>query len=221
MPLHPRFVDATKRCDRRYPPSRSTYAPTLPTTNSFQAKQTKLTPQDLEAQKPLPQRPDDDITDPAHIPPQAPSTVGGGGSGGSAPAYTRSGRGGAGNFVDVVPSSTSTPTSPTSSQPPPTPPPKPQYPQQQHPPPRSGLSGRGGAGNWTSAPEGEEESRQQQGGGGDYEEGEEYDPEQERKRREALDAHILQDIRESLPQPPKIHYMHGPGRGRKPEQLPT
>ena len=38
--------------------------------------------------------------------------------------------------------------------------------------------------------------------------------------REALDAHILQDIRDSLPQPPKIHYMHGEGRGRKPDLVP-
>ncbi|KAI0841519.1 hypothetical protein F5Y06DRAFT_192485 [Hypoxylon sp. FL0890] len=111
----------------------------------------------------------------------------------SSGTYARSGRGGAGNFVDpaIIPSSIAAASGP--QQPPPT-------------APRSGLSGRGGAGNWTSTEESKEEV---------------YDPVQEHKRREALDAGILKDIRESLPQPPKIHYMHGPGRGRKPETLPT
>ncbi|KAI1762486.1 hypothetical protein GGR53DRAFT_416027 [Hypoxylon sp. FL1150] len=122
-------------------------------------------------------------------------------------AYARTGRGGAGNFVDpatavVAPTSTSPPhTSPTA--------PAPAIATVA----RSGLAGRGGAGNWTTVPG---EGR----GQGEDDEGA-YDPEQERKRREALDAHILKDIRDSLPQPPKIHYMHGPGRGRKPEPSPT
>ncbi|KAI2630803.1 hypothetical protein GGR54DRAFT_171130 [Hypoxylon sp. NC1633] len=114
-------------------------------------------------------------------------------------AYTRSGRGGAGNMVDPAaipqdpnPNPTATPSDATT----------------QPQPARSGHSGRGGAGNWAA---GGEAQTQEEGV---------YDAEQERKRREALDAHILQDIRDSLPQPPKIHYMHGPGRGRKPDLSP-
>ncbi|KAI2470438.1 hypothetical protein F4781DRAFT_421357 [Annulohypoxylon bovei var. microspora] len=176
---------------------------------------TKGKPEDLEAQK-LGHLPDDEpLSDPADVPAQtAPpimststSTDGGGGDGSRTSA--RSGRGGVGNFVDVPPSTLSTapastttiPTVPDPSSHPSSstnaPKPLSQPPQ---PPTRSGHSGRGGAGNWVST---DEEPA--------------YDPEQERKRREALDAHILEDIRESLPQPPKIHYMHGPGRGRKPD----
>ncbi|KAI1213226.1 uncharacterized protein F4807DRAFT_410201 [Annulohypoxylon truncatum] len=170
---------------------------------------TKGKPEDLEAQKPQHLVDDEPLNDPADVPAQAAppiaSTNTANGSGNGTRTYARSGRGGAGNFVDVPPSisattdasTTSAPSSPGSS----TSTPNPQSSTQ--PPARSGLSGRGGAGNWvTTDPETA------------------YDPEQERKRREALDAHILQDIRESLPQPPKIHYMHGPGRGRKPD-LPS
>ncbi|KAI6091858.1 hypothetical protein F4821DRAFT_254613 [Hypoxylon rubiginosum] len=163
---------------------------------------------DLEAQKQQQQQPapaDEIPTDPADAPAQNATLAPG--------AYARTGRGGAGNFVDPISvaaaqtsssaSTTSPPTSPTSST---TPAPAVVA--------RNGLSGRGGAGNWTTVPgEGE--------GQGESEEGGVYDPEQERKRREALDAHILKDIRDSLPQPPKIHYMHGPGRGRKPEPSPA
>ncbi|KAI1402218.1 hypothetical protein F4819DRAFT_455447 [Hypoxylon fuscum] len=153
--------------------------------------------EDLEAQKPAPA--DDTPTDPADPPSQTATA--------STGTYARTGRGGAGNFVDPasVPTSTSPPPppgSPTSSANAST---KPQPPA----PARTGLSGRGGAGNWSAA--------DQDAKG----EGEVYDPEQERKRREALDAGILKDIRDSLPQPPKIHYMHGPGRGRKPDLMPS
>ncbi|KAI1374537.1 hypothetical protein F4677DRAFT_160370 [Hypoxylon crocopeplum] len=172
---------------------------------------TQAEPKDLEAQKPQP--PDDYPTDPADVPPDvAPTTTSSTGGGSSAQTYARTGRGGAGNFVDPTsaPSSstaapptttTTTTTSPSVPNSPTSTTPNPQPQQQQVPPPpsRNMHSGRGGAGNWTTTAEGV------------------YDPEQERKRREALDAHILQDIRDSLPQPPKIHYMHGPGRGRKPD----
>ncbi|KAI0098975.1 hypothetical protein F4776DRAFT_527093 [Hypoxylon sp. NC0597] len=153
---------------------------------------------DLEAQKPQHFPDDEPLTDPADVPSQAAPQIASAASSGT---YARSGRGGAGNFVDPasisegspLPTSSIITTASKSHQSPPT-------------APRSGLSGRGGAGNWTSTEETKEEV---------------YDPEQEHKRREALDANILKGIRESLPQPPKIHYMHGPGRGRKPETLPT
>ncbi|KAI4865881.1 hypothetical protein F4820DRAFT_277723 [Hypoxylon rubiginosum] len=158
---------------------------------------------DLEAQKQHQQPPADEIpTDPADPPSQHTTTTTSDSNNG---AYARTGRGGAGNFVDPVTAAASSPSSPPAS-PSSTATPAPATVA------RSGLSGRGGAGNWTTVPgEGED------GGGG----GAVYDPEQERKRREALDAHILQDIRDSLPQPPRIHYMHGPGRGRKPDLSPT
>ncbi|KAI1144461.1 hypothetical protein F5Y05DRAFT_28051 [Hypoxylon sp. FL0543] len=165
--------------------------------------------QDLEAQNPQHTPADDDEppTDPADVPAQ--TTARQIASAASSGGYARTGRGGAGNFVDPasIPSSAAeaTATAPPSSNPANNGP----SPHQQLPvatAPRSGLSGRGGAGNW-------EESK---GEGEAF-----YDPAQEHKRREALDAGILQDIRESLPPPPRIHYMHGPGRGRKPETLPT
>ncbi|KAK6953028.1 hypothetical protein Daesc_005326 [Daldinia eschscholtzii] len=164
--------------------------------------------EDLEAQKSQTLADDEPLADPADGPaPLVATTVssnGGGGNdnGNGVRTYARSGRGGAGNFIDV-PSSFVTTAPPSSS----TSTPKSQDPSHPAPPqsPRRGgaLSGRGGAGNWTAQSE--------------HGEPEPYDQEQERKRREALDAHILQDIRDSLPQPPKIHYMHGPGRGRKPD----
>ncbi|KAI1384565.1 uncharacterized protein F4822DRAFT_366940 [Hypoxylon trugodes] len=154
---------------------------------------TKRQPEDLEAQKHIPH--DEPPTDPADVPAQAAPVVSN--NAGGMTGYSRSGRGGAGNFVESPASPTATatisPTTPTTTTSPST--------QQA---PRAGLSGRGGAGNWTLT-----------------ESEEPYDREQERKRREALDAHILQDIRESLPQPSRIYYMHGPGRGRKPETLPS
>ncbi|KAI1659556.1 hypothetical protein F4813DRAFT_336747 [Daldinia decipiens] len=160
--------------------------------------------EDLEAQKSLPLADDEPLTDPADGPAQhvaAPIV-------GSTTCGVRTGRGGAGNFVDVpllsssssIATTAPTTTASTAHASNPQDQPHPQSPPTS---PRRGgaLSGRGGAGNWTS----------------EHGESEPYDQEQERKRREALDAHILQDIRDSLPQPPKIHYMHGPGRGRKPD----
>ncbi|KAI8966361.1 hypothetical protein F5Y11DRAFT_190348 [Daldinia sp. FL1419] len=151
--------------------------------------------EDPEAQKSQPLADDEPLTDPADGPaPLVPTTTTGSTASG-VKTYARSGRGGAGNFVD--PSVATTISTAQAA--------KPQNQSHLRSPPASprrggASSGRGGAGNWTS------------------EHGDEpYDREQERKRREALDAHILQDIRNSLPQPPKIHYMHGPGRGRKPD----
>ncbi|KAI1089649.1 hypothetical protein F5B19DRAFT_360603 [Rostrohypoxylon terebratum] len=172
---------------------------------------TKGKREDIEVQKPQPLADDKSSNDPADVSariaaPMA-NTNADNGSGNGAKLYSRSGRGGAGNFVDV-PSSTSIDLTPgsTASKPaaPPSSPPSTSdtqsYTLPTQPPARGALSGRGGAGNWVSTnPETA------------------YDPEQERKRREALDAHILQDIRESLPQPPKIHYMHRPGRERRPD----
>ncbi|KAI1469364.1 uncharacterized protein F4812DRAFT_422826 [Daldinia caldariorum] len=150
--------------------------------------------QDLEAQTPQTRADDEPLADPADGPAQPAATPTVSSASNGARTYARAGRGGAGNFVDVPSSSevaTVTVAAPSST---------PTAQDQAHiQPPRH--SGRGGAGNWTSEHAGAEP----------------YDQEQERKRREALDAHILQDIRDSLPQPPKIHYMHGPGRGRKPD----
>ncbi|KAI2783015.1 hypothetical protein F4815DRAFT_413677 [Daldinia loculata] len=156
--------------------------------------------EDLEAQKSQPLADDDEpLTDPADGPaqPVAVPIVG------STTSGVRIGRGGAGNFVDVPSSSIATTAPATKSTTHASNPQDQSHPQSPPTSPRRGgaLSGRGGAGNWTS----------------EHGEFEPYDQEQERKRREALDAHILQDIRDSLPQPPKIHYMHGPGRGRKPD----
>ncbi|KAH9898849.1 hypothetical protein F4778DRAFT_171727 [Xylariomycetidae sp. FL2044] len=164
--------------------------------------------QDIEAQKPTAATSLDDDeppTDPADPPISVPASRVPAGSGG----YARTGRGGAGNYVD--------PAAPAPTEDPPQPPPASvPSPQQQHQQNRTGgggggLVGRGGAGNW--APSSNSNSKGEHGG-------EPYDAEQERRRKEALDANILKDIRESLPQPPKIHYMHGPGRGRKPEADP-
>ncbi|OTB17874.1 hypothetical protein K445DRAFT_315612 [Daldinia sp. EC12] len=158
--------------------------------------------EDLEAQKSQTLADDEPLTDPADGPAPlvaTPTVSSNGGDGSvSVRTYARSGRGGAGNFIDVPSSSIATAPPPSS----------PKSQDQSHPQPQSprrggALSGRGGAGNWTTQSE--------------HGESEPYDQEQERKRREALDAHILRDIRDSLPQPPKIHYMHGPGRGRKPD----
>ncbi|KAI1490619.1 hypothetical protein F5X96DRAFT_635117 [Biscogniauxia mediterranea] len=119
------------------------------------------------------------------------------------PARSSSGRGGAGNFTTSPSTSTPTPMNPTittttaSSSP-----------TTAMMATGGTLSGRGGAGNWAS-------SSQQP-----------YDVEQERRRQEALRGEegegglgLAREVRESLlPRlPPKIHYLHGPGRGRKPD----
>ncbi|KAF3022540.1 hypothetical protein E8E14_012499 [Neopestalotiopsis sp. 37M] len=72
------------------------------------------------------------------------------------------------------------------------------------PPPPPRLSGRGGAGNWGSGPS-EAERRI-------------VDEEQERKRREALDKHIFDDVRAGLKEPGRAHTRvqpHGRGAGMK------
>ncbi|KAI1634132.1 hypothetical protein F4809DRAFT_620201 [Biscogniauxia mediterranea] len=119
------------------------------------------------------------------------------------PARSSSGRGGAGNFTTSASPSTSTPTNPTTTT----------TTASSSPTAMAAgtLSGRGGAGNWASS------SQQPQP----------YDAEQERRRQEALRGEegeggrlgLAREVRESLlPRlPPKIHYLHGPGRGRKPD----
>jgi hypothetical protein len=42
--------------------------------------------------------------------------------------------------------------------------------------------------------------------------------EQERRRQQALDAGIAREIRASLPLPPRTYHLHGPGRGRRPDE---
>ncbi|KAI5926568.1 hypothetical protein F4810DRAFT_655004 [Camillea tinctor] len=111
------------------------------------------------------------------------------------PLRSSSGRGGAGNFT--APSTTN----PSSST---TPPPTTTTTDLSTSPTTGGtISGRGGAGNWTSSQTGGEER------------GEMEEAEREKQRR----ADLAREVRESvLPRlPPKIHYMHGPGRGRKPD----
>ncbi|KAI1340527.1 hypothetical protein F5Y15DRAFT_42149 [Xylariaceae sp. FL0016] len=147
---------------------------------------------DLEAQKPPPA--DDTPTDPASapsLPSRTSSLTPAAKTTTDPPAYARSGRGGAGNFIDPL---SAHPVSATSSSLP--------------KPSARPFSGRGGAGNFTPTGDAAKD-----GADGDKV----YDPEQEAKRKQALDADIFRDVRENLPQPPKIHYMHGPGRGRKDE----
>ncbi|KAI0969212.1 hypothetical protein F4678DRAFT_167953 [Xylaria arbuscula] len=103
-------------------------------------------------------------------------------------AYARSGRGGAGNFV--TPSSSS-----SDQQQPPSPP------VQQQPSSSAKHSGRGGAGNWADDGESEEARLAK--------------AEQEQRRKEALDAGIVQEIRDSLPLPRRTYHLHEPGRGRR------
>ncbi|KAI0143538.1 hypothetical protein GGR57DRAFT_348757 [Xylariaceae sp. FL1272] len=107
----------------------------------------------------------------------------------SATGYARSGRGGAGNF-------TSTSTLPTTS-------PATSSALKAAPAARPTHTGRGGAGNWAS---------------GESEEVQRAKAEQEAKRKAALDAGIVQEIRDSLPPPPRIHHLHAPGRGRRPDE---
>ncbi|KAI0391503.1 hypothetical protein F5Y17DRAFT_440277 [Xylariaceae sp. FL0594] len=104
--------------------------------------------------------------------------------------YARSGRGGAGNFVPASSTTTSTPTQVN-----------PPHPQPQ--PHKS--SGRGGAGNFvmTNTNTMSEEARKAA-------------EEQDARRKEALDAGLAREIRESLPQmPARTYHLHGPGRGRR------
>ncbi|TGJ87719.1 hypothetical protein E0Z10_g1035 [Xylaria hypoxylon] len=113
--------------------------------------------------------------------------------------YARSGRGGAGNFVP----SSNLPNTTTS--PPPSSSPYTSTPTSTSNGQSSGASkyaGRGGAGNW---------------GDGESEGVKLAKDEQDRRRKEALDAGIAQEIRANLPHPPRTYHLHEPGRGRRPE----
>jgi hypothetical protein len=173
---------------------------------------TKSRSDDLEAQKPAPA--DEAPSDPAEPPSDLPPTSAGASS---TPIYARTGRGGAGNFVDPLTASSSNIKS--HSQP---------HPATIHTtgnqsfaqsqsavgpanhsstgaqrPPRAGLSGRGGAGNWAS---GEEQKT--------------IDEEQERKRREAIDKGVFDDVRAGLKEPGRAHTrVHPHGRGGGPRGL--
>ncbi|KAI0408768.1 hypothetical protein F4802DRAFT_366374 [Xylaria palmicola] len=108
-------------------------------------------------------------------------------------AYARSGRGGAGNFVSPSSLPPTTTTSAPPSAPPPSGTPRPKY------------SGRGGAGNWAGAD-------------GDLSDGaRRAGDDQDRRRKEALDAGIAEEIRAALPLPRRTYHLHEPGRGRRPE----
>ncbi|KAI1170738.1 hypothetical protein F4777DRAFT_101839 [Nemania sp. FL0916] len=145
----------------------------------------------------------------------------------SAGGYARSGRGGAGNFVPASSSSSSTATTsipPSWASSTNIPPSTSTTISAPHPasgssptafPPTSTArnvgtgtgsskySGRGGAGNW--AGEESEGTRRAK-------------EEQERRRREALDAGIAREIQASMPQQPaRTYHLHQPGRGRRPE----
>ncbi|KAI1822323.1 hypothetical protein F4861DRAFT_397380 [Xylaria intraflava] len=153
---------------------------------------TKARAEDIEAQKP---------TAPNPSPPAGPSV------------FVRSGRGGAGNFV--LSSSSGLPTTspnpdpsiptpdPTSTSiPTPVPVSVPVSVSTQPAPTRSKYSGRGGAGNWADDESAETKRAKL---------------EQDKRRKEALDAGIAQEIRASLPQPPRTYHLHAPGRGRRPD----
>ena len=155
--------------------------------------------QDVESQKPVPE--DLPPSDPAD-----PPTTSTAASASSSAAYARSGRGGAGNFVDPAQEAatgapdiqgvSSTAASAASAA---------------NTPPLSTssaagalrYSGRGGAGNFShfnpsAAPV--------------------VDEEQERKRKETLEAGILKEIQDSLPEPPRTYHMHSGGTGNGKER---
>ncbi|KAI0542263.1 hypothetical protein GGR58DRAFT_453299 [Xylaria digitata] len=148
---------------------------------------TKDKTEDVEAQKPIAS------LDANGTAPSAPSPT-------SAGVYARSGRGGAGNFVSSsnLPSTSPPSSSPHTS----TSPSAPKSASSAQPSGSSKYSGRGGAGNWA---DGESEGARR------------AKDEQDRRRKEALDAGIAQEIRASLAQPPRTYHLHEPGRGRRPE----
>jgi hypothetical protein len=61
---------------------------------------------------------------------------------------------------------------------------------------RAGLTGRGGAGNWTG------------GGGGDNNNNNAESLEEEKAEQQRIAARIRQDIDASLPAPPKTYHQH-------------
>ncbi|KAI1116005.1 hypothetical protein F5Y14DRAFT_98012 [Nemania sp. NC0429] len=116
----------------------------------------------------------------------------------AAPGVSRSGRGGAGNIgpsPTVLPSTSASASLPDDAAAAATTTVAPTMPGSKH-------TGRGGAGNWA---EGESEGART------------AKAEQDRRRREALDAGIAREIRASLPPPPRTYHLHQPGRGRKAE----
>ncbi|KAK8021469.1 hypothetical protein PG990_006607 [Apiospora arundinis] len=172
--------------------------------------------QDLEAQKPAVSHVDPPPSDPAtamKVLPPIPSSNGGGLGGGG---YARSGRGGAGNFVSAADAekhqraeaqhthnqaATLTrqasygnahavqPYNASSSS-------SSSQSQQQ----QIRYSGRGGAGNWTSDPAHQD-----------------YEQEQQQRRKAALDAKVFDDVSAGLAAPKKAYQLHPAGhigRGR-------
>ncbi|KAI0202221.1 hypothetical protein F4808DRAFT_83504 [Astrocystis sublimbata] len=107
--------------------------------------------------------------------------------------YARSGRGGAGNFTSQSGLPTTSPGANTSAFPPSSTG-IPKSPAPKH-------TGRGGAGNWSAGGESDSVRLARE--------------EQERRRQEALESGLEQEIR--LPQaPPRTYHTHAPGRGREP-----
>ncbi|KAI1854599.1 hypothetical protein JX266_000717 [Neoarthrinium moseri] len=167
-------------------------------------------PSDLEAQKPAPPA-DEPPSDPAQPPAPGPPSS-------STPAYARTGRGGAGNYVDsstaaaasagissqaqARPATVHTTGNQSFAQPTTgsgnTTAGGPVFSTSTERPPRTGggLTGRGGAGNWTA-----DESQRV------------FDEEQDRKRREALDAKVFDDVRAGLQEPGRAHTRVHPHRG--------
>ncbi|ORY70153.1 uncharacterized protein BCR38DRAFT_333275 [Pseudomassariella vexata] len=163
--------------------------------------QNTATPPDVEAQKQTHANIDAPPSDPANVPqdPAAiPSTT-------PSQGYARSGRGGAGNFVDPA-----TAASTISAQ-------RALDPQQRSATvhttgvptskpaqtARAGLSGRGGAGNWTT------------------DEGQKvYNEEQEKKRKAALDAQVFNDVKAGLQPPRRVYHMHDAGHGKGKSEEP-
>ncbi|KAH8673627.1 hypothetical protein BX600DRAFT_508871 [Xylariales sp. PMI_506] len=172
------------------------------------------TSDDLEAQKPSDRTPapaDEPPSDPAfeqdqHFAPQATteylSSTSAAAAATTPTVYARTGRGGAGNFVDPAsavhqhPQQQQSP--PLGSQPQSLAPARPATVQSKG---NRSFGGRGGAGNWA-------------GSAGDSQPV--VDEEQERKRREALDAKVFNDVMAGLQEPGRAHthvHVHGRGAG--------
>ncbi|KAI0128853.1 hypothetical protein BJ170DRAFT_682641 [Xylariales sp. AK1849] len=156
---------------------------------------------DLEAQKPAAadEPPSDPAEPPAEGPPSTSTSTSTTGAASSTPVYSRTGRGGAGNFVDPLTASSAN----IQSHSKPHPATVHSVGNQSFAPgstergPRAGLSGRGGAGNWTG-----DESQKV------------FDEEQERKRKAALDAKVFDDVKAGLQEPGRAHTRVHPHRGR-------
>lgn len=105
------------------------------------------------------------------------------------PQYVRSGRGGAGNFAEPPTISDSQDRQDVVDRT------KAAVSASQAGRPRTGLVGRGGAGNWTDE-------------GGAHEDAEVNDEDEETMRRQQIAAQIAQDIEANLPAPPKTYHQH-------------